>query len=84
LEYDPDDPLPIESDYWGFWNRFAEEYLRVARFLGCLALLVALGFPQPAKAQDAGYGMVCDTPDHVRRYVLADDTTGNYALELAT
>ena len=75
MEYDLDDPLPIESDYWGFWNRLAEECLRVARFLGCLALLVALGIPQPAKAQNAGYGIVCDTPDQVRRYVLADDTT---------
>jgi hypothetical protein len=42
--------------------------------LGCLALLVAIGFPQPVRAQNAGYGIVCDTSDQVRRYVLADDT----------
>jgi hypothetical protein len=75
MEYDLGDPLPIENDYWGFWNRFAEETLRLPRFFGCLALLLALAFPQPAKAQNAGYGIVCDTPDQVRRYVLADDTT---------
>jgi hypothetical protein len=79
LEYDLDDPPPTESDYWGFWNRLAEECIRLARFFGCLALLVALGFPQPAKAQDAGYGMVCDTADQVRRYVLSDDTAATLA-----
>ena len=73
MEYDADDPIPIESDYWSFWNRLAEDCLRLARLFGLLALLVALGFPQPAKAQNAGYGIVCDTPEQVRRYVLSDD-----------
>jgi hypothetical protein len=31
MDYDPDDPLPIECCYWGFWNRLAEDYLRFAR-----------------------------------------------------
>jgi hypothetical protein len=78
-EYDLDDPLPIENDYWGFWNRLAEGGLRLSCSLGCLALLLALGIPQQAKAQEAGYGMVCDTPDQVRRYVLSDDTTATLA-----
>jgi hypothetical protein len=77
LEYDPDDPVPTENQFWGFWNRFAEDWMRFARFVGILALLTPLCLPQPAKAQNArpagGYGMVCDTPDQVRRFVLSDD-----------
>ena len=34
MEYDPDDPVPIESDYWSFWNRFAEDCWRCARLFG--------------------------------------------------
>src|SRR3977135_1829678 len=80
MEYDLDDPLPIESDYWGFWNRFAEDWMRLARLMGFLALFVALGFPQQANAQSAaGSGVVCDTADQVRRYVLADDTQATLA-----
>jgi hypothetical protein len=77
MEFDLDDPLPIESDYWSFWNRFAEDCMRFARFFGLLALVVAFVFPQVAKAQSArpatGYGIVCHTADQVRRFVLSDD-----------
>ncbi len=79
MEYDLDDPLPIESVYWGFWNRLSEEWMRLARLFGLIVLLMALGLPQPAKAQSAGYGIVCDTADQVRRYVLADDTQATLA-----
>jgi hypothetical protein len=61
MEYDLDDPLPFEGQFWGFWNRFSEEWLRLARVFGFLALLVALALPQSAKAQSAGYGIVCPT-----------------------
>jgi hypothetical protein len=48
--------------------------MRLARLIGLLALLATLGLPQPAKAQEqANYGVVCDTPDQVRRFVLAPD-----------
>jgi hypothetical protein len=79
MEYDLDDPLPFEGQFWGFWNRFSEKWLRLARLFGFLALLVALALPQSAKAQSAGYGIVCETPDQVRRYVLADDTQSSIA-----
>jgi hypothetical protein len=73
LQHDPDDPLPVESCYWGFWNRFAEDYMRLARLFGFIALLIALGLPQPAKAQNTGSGVVCDTSDQMRRFVLAEN-----------
>jgi hypothetical protein len=34
MEYDPDDPPPAGSDYWGFLNRWAEECMRYARLFG--------------------------------------------------
>jgi hypothetical protein len=91
LEYDSDDPIPVESCYWGFWNRFAEEHMRLwnrfaeehmrlARLFGFIALLIALGLPQPAKAQNTGFGVVCDTPDQVRRYVLAENAPAAQAV----
>jgi hypothetical protein len=40
---------------------------------------MALALPQPAKAQSADYGIVCDRPDQVRRYVLADDIRSTIA-----
>jgi hypothetical protein len=73
LEHDLDDPIPVESCYWGFWNRFAEDYMRLARLFGLIALLIALGLPQPAKAQSAASGVVCDTPDQMRRFVLGEN-----------
>src|ERR1700733_7892318 len=74
MQYDLD-PVPIESILWGFWNRYAEEYMRFARFFCLLALFVALGFRQPAKAQQQqAHGIICDTADQVRRFVTADDT----------
>jgi hypothetical protein len=73
LQHDPDDPLPVESCYWGFWNRFAEDYMRLARLFGFIALLIALGLPQAAKAQNTGSGVVCDTSDQMRRFVLAEN-----------
>jgi hypothetical protein len=79
MECDLDDPLPFESHFWGFSNRFSEEWIRLARLFGFLVVLVALALPYPAKAQSAGYGIVCDTPDQVRRYVLADDTRSTIA-----
>ena len=36
MEYDLDDPIPVESDYWSFWNRVAEHGLRCARFFGLI------------------------------------------------
>jgi hypothetical protein len=33
MEYDPDDPPPAD-DYWGFFNRWAEECMRYARLFG--------------------------------------------------
>jgi hypothetical protein len=80
LEHDPDDPFPVENCYWGFWNRFAEDYMRLARLFGFIALLIALGLPQPAKAQNTGSGVVCDTPDQVRRFVLAGNATAGLAM----
>jgi hypothetical protein len=75
MEHDLDDPVPIESIFWAFWNRYAEEYMRFARFFCLLALFAALGFPQPAKAQQQqAHGIICDTADQVRRFVTADDT----------
>jgi hypothetical protein len=74
MEYDLDDPIPIEGFFWSFWNRFAENWMRAARLFGFLALLVALGLPQPAKAQQQAHGIICDTADQVRRFVMADDT----------
>jgi hypothetical protein len=75
VDYDPDDPLPIECFYWGFWNRFAEDWMRAARLFGLIALLIILGLPQSAKAQTAASGVVCDTPDLMRRFVLAEDAS---------
>jgi hypothetical protein len=49
--------------------------MRLARLFGLLALLVALGFPQSAKAQNIGSGVVCDTPDQVRSYLLAENAS---------
>jgi hypothetical protein len=79
LEHDPDDPIPVENCYWSFWNRFAEDYMRIARLFGLIALLVALGLPQAAKAETAAYGVVCDTSDQIRRYVLAEDARATLA-----
>jgi hypothetical protein len=83
MEYDLDDPVPLESQFWGFWNRFAEDWMRFTRFFGFLALLMPLCLTQPAKAQSArpagGYGMVCDTADQVRRYILSDDPVATLA-----
>ena len=74
MEHGPDDLIPIESCCWGFWNGFPEDYVRLAQLIGLLALLTTLGFPQPTKAQeDTNYGVVCDTPNQVRRFVLASD-----------
>jgi hypothetical protein len=79
VEFDPDDPIPIESDYWSFWNRRAEDCLRLARLFGLLTLLVVFGLPQPAKAQSTAYGVACDTPDQIRRFILAEDATATLA-----
>jgi len=74
MEHDSDDPIPVESAFWGFWNRFAEDWMRTARLFGLIALLIALGIPYSARAQQASnYGVVCDTPDQVRRVVRAQD-----------
>jgi hypothetical protein len=51
MEYDLDDPVPLESQFWGFWNRFAEDWMRFARFFGLLAMLIPPCLPHPAKAQ---------------------------------
>jgi hypothetical protein len=72
MDHDLDDPLPIECCYWGFWNRLAEDYLRFARLLGVIALLIVLGLPQAARAQTAASGVVCETPDQMRRFLLAE------------
>jgi hypothetical protein len=75
MEYDLDDPIPIEGAFWAFWNRYAEDWMRTARLFGLIALLIALGFPLAAKAQQASnYGIVCDTPDQVSRFVRAEDS----------
>ena len=83
MEYDLDDPVPLESQFWGFWNRFAEDWMRFARFFGLLAMLIPPCLPHPAKAQSVrpagGYGMVCDTADQVRRFVLSDDPAATLA-----
>jgi hypothetical protein len=47
--------------------------MRLARLFGFIALLIALGLPQPAKAQNIGSGVVCDTSDQMRRFVLAEN-----------
>jgi hypothetical protein len=83
VDYDPDDPLPIECLYWGFWNRFAEDWMRFARLFGLIALLIALGLPQSVKAQTAASGVVCDTPDLMRRFVLAEDASAALAVVTA-
>jgi hypothetical protein len=54
--------------------------MRLARLFGLLALLVVLGFPQSAKAQNIGAGVVCDTPDQVRSYVLAENAPAALAV----
>jgi hypothetical protein len=72
MDHDSDDPLPIERCHLGFWNRLAEDYLRFTRLLGFLALLIILGLPQAARAQTAASGVVCETPDQMRRFVLAE------------
>jgi hypothetical protein len=79
MEYDLDDPLPPNSDHWSFWTRRAETCLRLARLFGLIALFIALGLPQSAKAQSTAYGVVCNTPDQMRRFVLADDATATLA-----
>jgi hypothetical protein len=37
MDHDPDDPPPAESDYWYYWNRWAEELMRLARLFGFLS-----------------------------------------------
>jgi hypothetical protein len=80
MDHDPDDPLPIECCYWGFWNRLAEDCLRFARLFGLITVLIVLGLPQAAKAQTAASGVVCDTPDQMRRFVLAESAPAALAV----
>jgi hypothetical protein len=35
MEHDPDDPPP-GPDYWGFLNRWAEEWMRLARIFNLI------------------------------------------------
>lgn len=79
MEHDIDDPPNQDLDNWWWLNRLAEEFMRYARMFGFLAALIILGLPQFAKAQEVGHGIVCDTPEQVIRFVLADDSQATLA-----
>jgi hypothetical protein len=54
--------------------------VRATRLFPLIALLIILGLPQSAKAQTAASGVVCDTPDLMRRFVLAEDASSALAV----